>query len=78
MDGVRQGFWMVWNPQGRAPTFKHQSAESASREAERLARLMPGTEFHVLMSVADVRLEPQPLAWTQHLRPETDDEDLPF
>ena len=49
-------FWMVWNEQGRNPTVKHDSKESAITEAERLARLNPGCEFHVLRLVDSCRL----------------------
>ena len=41
-------FWMVWNPNGNAPTFRHHHPEAAKVEAERLARLHPGQKFHVL------------------------------
>ena len=44
-------FWLVWNERGHAPTFKHGSPESAMREAERLAVLQPGDEFHVLQVI---------------------------
>lgn len=45
-------FWMVWNPQGHAPTYRHPSQEAAAKEAERLARLNPGHRFHVLEAKA--------------------------
>lgn len=41
-------FWMVWNPHGQAPTFRHHTAKSAMTEAERLATANPGQRFHVL------------------------------
>ncbi len=41
-------FWLVWNPVGGPPTYKHPSLESAKAEAERLARLYPGQSFFVL------------------------------
>lgn len=44
-------FWMVWSPQGRAPTFKHTSKDSADTEAARLAKLNPGNQFFVLKAV---------------------------
>lgn len=44
-------FWMVWNPNGRAPTYRHDSKESATREAERLARANPEQTFIVLKAV---------------------------
>lgn len=65
-------FWMVWNPAGYNPTFKHQSKESAIREAERLAREKPEQTFVVLESVCArrvdnmLRIEMQP------------DSDIPF
>lgn len=47
-------FWMVWNEESRGPTFKHPDEAAARAEAERLARAVPGREFHVLMSIAKV------------------------
>lgn len=49
-----QGKFFVWSagPNGQIPRFQHDTAESAKVEAERLARLNPGTEFHILHSVA--------------------------
>jgi hypothetical protein len=41
-------FWMVWNPNGRSPTFKHETEESALSEARRLAGLNSGHRFYVL------------------------------
>ncbi len=45
-------FWMVWNPMGRAPTFKHRTKGGAQLEAERLARLNRGETFFVLEAVS--------------------------
>ena len=50
-------FWLVWNPNGRAPTQKHASADLAEKEAERLARMVPGQEFYVLAPYAEFRFE---------------------
>ena len=46
-------FWMVYNtsPNGRAPTYPHQSRDAADREAQRLARENPGQCFIVLKSM---------------------------
>lgn len=44
-------FWMVYSPQGGAPTRQHGSPDSAAREAERLARANPGREFYVLQAI---------------------------
>lgn len=41
-------FWLVWNPQGGSPTFKHPTFDSAKAEAERLAKLHPNQSFYVL------------------------------
>lgn len=43
-----QQFWMVWNPNDRAPRFKHANSCLAVQEAERLATLNPGQQFFVL------------------------------
>lgn len=56
-------FWMVWNPVGRQPTFKHPCQESARREAERLARLYPNERFWVLESQGFMRVC-DPCQWT--------------
>jgi hypothetical protein len=45
-------FWLVWNPAGRAPVFKHSSEASAVAEAERLAKLNQGQQFFILQAVA--------------------------
>lgn len=49
-------FWMVWSsgPKGHIPTIKHDSYESAYKEASRLAALHSGTLFFVLVSCAGV------------------------
>jgi hypothetical protein len=49
-------FWMVWSPQGRAPTVKHQSKESAKAEARRLAVVAPGDDFFVLKAIGGYRM----------------------
>lgn len=64
-------FWLVWNPAGRAPTYKHTSRGSAKAEAERLANLCPGETFVVLQSVCEVE-RPQPLVWREY------SDDIPF
>lgn len=48
------GMWFVWcaGGHGMIPQFVHNSAEEAKKEAERLAKSHPETEFHVLQSVA--------------------------
>lgn len=49
---MEQTFWMVWNPARNAPTCKHESLDSAEREAKRLARINPDEQFFVLESVS--------------------------
>ncbi len=41
-------FWLVWGDGMQAPTFKHESMESALLEAARLSNRMNGHTFHVL------------------------------
>lgn len=43
-------FFVVWNPQGRAPMVTHQREGNAVKEAERLAAMNPGQRFYVLES----------------------------
>lgn len=50
MSGTR--FWLVWNESGYPPRYRHDTEESAVREAERLARVNPGQNFYVLEAVA--------------------------
>lgn len=57
-------FWLVWNEAHGAPRVKHNTSDSAKREAERLARLNPGQRFHVLESVATC--ERNDVTWTEH------------
>jgi hypothetical protein len=64
---TEQAFWMVWSPQGHAPTVQHFEEKRAVGEAQRLARENPGREFYVLLAqtkyvkadVQCVRLEPE-------------------
>jgi hypothetical protein len=69
--------FFVWcsNSNGRIPTFTHTSIELATKEAERLARLHPDTEFHVLTSVGFCMK--QDVKW-QRMPQTVTDMDLPF
>lgn len=49
-------FWMVWNPQGRAPTARHATEELAEQEAHRLARVAPGEVFIVMKALYGCRM----------------------
>lgn len=73
-------FWMVWNPHGRAPTYKHFSRADAEKEAERLAHNNPSQSFYVLKAVGgtfgDVMLKPIELSKSTDADPM--EEELPF
>ena len=42
------GFFLVWNPQGRAPSKRHGTLAEAQDEAERLAATCPAQSFYVM------------------------------
>lgn len=44
-------FWIIWNPSGKNPSFRHSTKESADTEAHRLASLHKGNVFYVLEGV---------------------------
>lgn len=44
-------FWMVWRQGSSAPTFRHDSEDAATREAERLATINRGEQFFVLEAI---------------------------
>lgn len=46
----KYGFWLVWNPEGRAPTKRHGTKVSAEQEASRLAEKEPGRSFYVMQA----------------------------
>jgi len=50
-----QPFFLVWNPDGSAPTVKQPSYAVAETEAKRLARGNPGSSFFVLAAVAEAK-----------------------
>ncbi|MFG1461787.1 hypothetical protein V5F77_02725 [Xanthobacter sp. DSM 24535] len=47
-----KAFFLVWNPEGRTPHYRHPSQASALAEAKRLAALNPGQKFYVLQPLA--------------------------
>lgn len=54
----KQTFWLVWSPTGlRSPSFRHGSEESATAEAERLARQHTGRLFVVLEAKSARRVD---------------------
>lgn len=58
---IEEKFWMVWNPSGRQPSFRHHSRESADTEAKRLAALNPGQQFFVLKAMTGWLAEATPV-----------------
>ena len=68
-----QKYWLVWRFDGRQPTFRHETLESARLEAERLAVENPGLRFDVLEALSACRKSS--VDWT-HLRER--DAELPF
>ena len=50
-----QPFFVVWNPDARAPTMKHPTYNAAEKEARRLARSNPEQSFFVLAAIAEAK-----------------------
>ena len=49
MTEMKDMFWLVWCPTGHhPPSYRHTDYLEAVREAERLAKEIPGKEFYVL------------------------------
>jgi len=46
-------FYMVWSPQGRAPTVRHRTYHDAKTEARRLAAFIKPMDDYALVSVKD-------------------------
>lgn len=69
-----EGFWMVLG--NGVPTYRHTTLMSARTEAERLARLHPGSSFTILKSVATVVRSD--VKWTPHTWTGTNGNEVPF
>lgn len=65
-------FYMIYVEGGNSPTYKHDSYESASKEAYRLAGTT-GKEFFILSAIASCKKE---IINIGARKPE--DDDLPF
>ncbi len=52
MSDKKATFFLVWNGAG-SPTYRHETKQSAEREADRLARLNRGVNFFVLQSSSE-------------------------
>ena len=65
---MNKRFWMVWSPQGRAPTRPHFSEEEALQEASRLVNL-PHSDgpFFVLEAQHRLEIERRPVKTTKLL-----------
>jgi hypothetical protein len=50
MSGRPEAFFIVWNPEGTNPQFRHESFSMAAREAERLTMMNPGKHFFVMQA----------------------------
>lgn len=68
-------FWLVWNPTGKNPSYRHPSEASAITEAERLARENPGNTFVVLQTVCARRVD---YMLRVDMRPGAENEEIPF
>ena len=72
MDNTQNAFWLVWNPNGHAPTRTHETRRSAELEAERLARMNRGQRFIVLQSISERIVDDMKVV--EHVA----DRDIPF
>ena len=52
-ESLPERFFMVWNPTGRPPSYKHRDRDSAEAEAQRLALQNPGQKFVVMASLCE-------------------------
>lgn len=53
---TKDQFWLVWNENGSTPKYRHTIRANAEKEAERIARLAPGSEVFVVQAVASFKL----------------------
>jgi hypothetical protein len=79
-EPMKTEFWMVYGEGCGAPTYKHDTADSARQEAARLAERNPGTAFYVLKARYAVQAnKPQPTGWKlTKRRTDPDDDGIPF
>jgi hypothetical protein len=50
-------FFVVWNPNGNNPRFRHASLDGAKAEAKCLAAATPGADFYVLHALSVSRVK---------------------
>lgn len=72
---MEERFYMVYMEGEGAPTYKHDTKESAVKEAERLSLLF-GKKTYVLR--AGISIEPAPKTITKELSTPIQEDDLPF
>lgn len=58
METDNKPFWLVWNPTGSNPRYRHDSESAAIHEAERLAKLNPTEQFFVVRAIACSQFRP--------------------
>jgi len=56
-------FYLIWNPNKKAPTKKHSNIREARAEAKRLAELNKGQEFIILKAVESVEYSTSPFKY---------------
>ena len=54
---IGDDFFLVWNPDGTNPRFRHSTQTGALTEAKRLAAISPGQDFYVLHAVSVSRVK---------------------
>lgn len=65
---MKKPFYLVWNPQGGAPTYQHPSYQDAQVEAKRLARANPDQTFFVLESISGhMKIDVQSFSMNPHV-----------
>ncbi len=58
MSALAEKFWIIWSPTGHhTPKHRHETWTSAVSEAERLARMHPGSEFIVMGAETSRRVD---------------------
>ena len=65
MEKEQYKFWIVWNPFGLNPKFKHMDKESAIAEAERLAKQSYSNEFIVMEAIVLKKSGERPVLTTE-------------
>lgn len=78
MDREKQlRFWMVWSPQGGAPTYKHLTGAETDQVADRLSQNHAGRTFYALKAVGGCRFE-KPEVRSFKMRPRPFDDGMQF